>query len=102
MTFVQPDLPVRDICARLHRGNAESEAAFKSIKGNLSFRCECVLAAIKRAGAHGLSAKDLAADWNVGLNTISGRFSDLKKANLIRKVSVRDASGVYVAEGGAL
>lgn len=90
-----------DICASRHRGSLESNRAFDSIAGRLPVARARVLAEIQRAGAHGLSAKELAAKWEVGFNTISGRFSELKRDSRIVKIGVRDASAVYV-EGRAL
>jgi len=84
----------QDICKNRHRGSEESIAAFRRMRP-IAARNR-VMADIRRAGPQGITAKELAEHWNVGLNTISGRFSELKKDGLIRKIGVRDGCGVYV------
>ncbi len=98
-TLCQPSLDFtgRDICASRHSGSAESVAAFDRIEGAIPETRRRVLAEIRRAGASGLTAKELAALWGVGLNTISGRFTELKRDGLIVQKGARDHSGAYVA-----
>lgn len=86
-----------DICTNRHLGNEESVAAFDRMAASLSTARSKVLSAIAHAGTYGITAKELASSWNVGLNCISGRFSELKKASLILKVGVRESSGIYIA-----
>lgn len=88
-----------DICQRSHGGNAESRAAYA--QGNKEATRKKILEAITEAGAHGLTVDELAIRWNVGNQTLSGRFSELKVNNLIQKAGTRPTrtgamAGVYV------
>lgn len=83
-----------DITANRHGGNEQSDAAFESILESLSETKRRVLAACFRPG--GVSCRELAEEWEVGLNVISGRFSQLKRDNLIVKHEVRDGSAAYI------
>jgi DNA-binding transcriptional regulator YhcF (GntR family) len=89
-------MSVGDITANRHGGNPESEAAYRRIVGSLRPRARQVLAEIEGAGEEGLTTRELAAKWRVGMNVVSGRFSELKKQEMIRKTGVRDDCGVYV------
>ena len=84
----------QDICQSRHQGSEESVVAFETkIKPSLSQSRAKVLAAIKAAGQDGITCKELAASWGVGMNKISGRFSDLKRAGLIAPAGpARDGS----------
>lgn len=44
----------------------------------------------------GITCKELAAKMGVGMNQISGRFSELKKSKLITKIGVRDGSAIMI------
>jgi predicted transcriptional regulator len=89
-------LPLWDVCANKHKGNAESkEANAKASSGKLQMR-EYVLLNIEKAGDYGLTCKELADKWGVGMNTISGRWTELKAAGLIEQIGRRDGCGVYV------
>lgn len=93
----------RDITANRHKGNAESVAAFERARLHMSEGRMRVLQAIRNAPA-GLTCKELAEQWEVGMNAVSGRFSELKSAGLIRPSGARREGGaVMVAtinEGG--
>jgi hypothetical protein len=97
MNAAQMDLRF-DVCAGRHGGSPESQAAFREHRGGFAKRRGEVLAEIRKAGAGGLTAKELARIWAVGLNTISGRFSELKMDHEI--VVVRDPAGRAVRRDG--
>ena len=83
----------QDITRNRHGGNPESEAAFEKIHRSLPRQRAEVLEAI---GSHqqGITCKEMADSWNVGMNVISGRFSELKRDNLIIKIGVRNGSAI--------
>lgn len=102
-SLFHPNLPVRphfdgaDICSNRHLGNPESIAAHSRVAPSLLTDRARVLDAIRASGSRGLTAKEYADNENVQLNTISGRFTELKRDGRIVKNGVRDRSGVYVA-----
>lgn len=79
-----------DVCARRHRGSPESRAANLDRRAHAAEQRARVHRAIIDAGAHGITADELAERWKVGPNAISGRFTELC------------ASGVIVASGHRL
>ena len=85
-----------DICARKHRGNAQSVAANETAKPTKARQRERVLQACKMFG--GVTCRELADLWRVGMNQISGRFSELKREGLIEKVGTRKGCGIYMAK----
>ena len=85
-----------DICARRHKGNPESRAANKRVRKAEQRRK--VLFAILESGTVGITCRELAEEWNVGMNTISGRFSELKADGDVVKVGTRDGCAVLVAK----
>ncbi len=74
-----------DICSNKHGGNGESIAAFGGGKAEQRQR---VLDAIKASEA-GLTCDELAAQWGVHCNAISGRFTELKREGHIEKQLTR-------------
>jgi len=78
-----------DICRNRHRGNPESEAAFKSIVAGLPFMRAEVLLRIHKADLAGLTVHELAEQLGTTPNTVSGRLTELKKEGRIRKVGMR-------------
>ncbi len=86
-------LRIKDVCAARHKGNPESLAANE--------RAECTKARQRRnvyeavCAAGDLTCRDLANAWGVGMNVISGRFTELKAAGMIVKTGVRDGCAVY-------
>ena len=96
-----------DICAWRHLGNTESDAAFERIADELPKRRRRVYQYIKSRGLDGATAQECAEHFGIALHRISGRFSELKRDNMIRKIGVRNHGGVCVAteilagEGGA-
>ena len=87
----------RDICKGRHGGNANSRAANARLAPNKAKQRERVLAAIVAAGEKGITCKELAEKWGVGMNTISGRFSKLKFDKEIFPSGKRNGCGVFVA-----
>ena len=85
-----------DICARKHGGNEQSKAAFAKIKPGITTQRQRVLAEIKRAGNNGVTCRELASDWGVGMNAVSGRFSELRRSRLIRADGRRVGCSVWV------
>lgn len=81
-----------DVCARKHKGNAESAAANRRV--NKQRDREKVFAACSLRG--GTTCRELATLLGVGMNQISGRFSELKRDNRIKRIGTRDGCGVYV------
>lgn len=90
----------RDICANRHQGNAQSMAAFQRVLESMPEQRANVARAIRHAGSHGLTCKELAERWGCGMNAISGRFSELKAKGLVEKVGTREGSGVMRWKGG--
>ena len=90
----QPEdgLELWDACASKHKGNSESRAANLKANHSKAQDRERVLEACRRPG--GVTCKELAAEWEVGMNNISGRFTELKAKNLIQKIGTRDGSAV--------
>ena len=82
-----------DITRNRHGGNPESIAAFEAIRNSLPQQRSTVLQWIE-AAHDGLTCKELAAAWGVGMNVISGRFSELKRDGLIAKRGTRGGCGV--------
>lgn len=86
-----------DICAARHGGSAESRAAFAAIAAVLSVARGRVLLVIAESGPNGCTAKEAADKLGVPLNTISGRFSELRKLRLIQKTGTRrEGSAVHI------
>jgi DNA-binding transcriptional regulator YhcF (GntR family) len=89
-------LPLWDVCANRHKGNAESKAANAKVSESKTRMQRLVLFNVEKAGDHGLTCKELAGTLNVGMNAISGRWTELKAAGLIEQIGRRDGCGVYV------
>lgn len=87
---------MNDICKNRHNGNNESDNAFDGIKQTLTQKRAEVFLAIFFEGQDGLTAQEYADIQGVGINTISGRFSELKRDGLIRKIGTRNKGGVCV------
>jgi predicted transcriptional regulator len=89
-------LPLWDVCANRHKGNAESKAANAKASESKVKQRELVRVWITATRERGLTCKELAHELGVGMNAISGRFSELKAAGLIEQTGRRDGCGVYV------
>jgi len=85
-----------DICANRHRGSVQSVEAFESFKDTLPGKRLAALNYIERQGERGATAQEYADSLGVGINVVSGRFSELAKAELIKKVGTRNRGGVFV------
>lgn len=88
-----------DICGNRCRHNANSRAANARIAPMKKEQRERVLVAVAAAGSAGITCKELAEQWGVGMNHISGRFSELKAERPCRVLVVgrRDGCAVYRA-----
>jgi len=90
-------LALFDVCRNRHGGAPESVAAnIQGMRGGRRRRMrEDVFAAIREAGLEGITCKELAELWGVGMNVISGRFTELKLDQRIVKCGRRDGSAAY-------
>jgi hypothetical protein len=86
-----------DVTATRHRGNLESMEAYKRFKPKQADQRQMVYGYVSRAGRAGITCRELATLLDVGMNQISGRFSELKASQRIVKVGVREGCAVYVA-----
>ncbi len=76
-----------DVCARRHRGSAESvnaNAAIGPHKGELRER---ILARLRFPGP--ATVKEISSDLNIHYTTVSARLSELKADRLIEKTGER-------------
>lgn len=87
---------MKDTTESKHKGNPQSVEAFREMVENLPEQRQRVWKAIGHAGKSGISAKELALSWGVGMNVISGRFTELKRMGLIYQVGIRNRSAVMV------
>jgi predicted transcriptional regulator len=78
-----------DITESRHGGNACSRDAYERIRGGLPAARRHILDLIEAAGAAGLTSKEIAEQTGRGLNTFSGRLSELKRDGLIRPTGER-------------
>lgn len=67
-----------DICEGKHKGNPQSQAAFQSVRHS-----ERHAQIIELLRVRPMTSKEIARALGVQLNTISGRFSELRKAFLV-------------------
>jgi len=88
-----------DVTAGRHGGNVESAAAYARLKPRQYAQRDMVYDYIARADRIGITCRELAEMLDVGMNQISGRFTELKATGRIVKAGVRDGCAVYVAEG---
>ena len=92
--------PAVDITANRHGGNPESQAAFES--RDRDGDRQLVIEFLRRRGDQGCTADEFAAHVGRQLNTLSGRFSELKRDGVIvpngqkRPTRAGCASKVYV------
>lgn len=86
-----------DVTRRKHGGNEQSEDANRKVEPWKKQSCQDVEAFVRSAGRRGATSKEYAVFKGVGLNTISGRFSELWHARRIHaKDERRFGSGVWV------
>ncbi len=79
---------VVDICARKHKGNEQSTAAFHVVKDKISASQERILNAIRQMDS-GMTVDELSVYFNATPNEISGRCSELKRDGKIYKSGTR-------------
>lgn len=86
-----------DITANRHGGNAQSREAFEKIEAALPKMRNTVYAYVKAYSASGgFTCRELGIVLQVGMNQISGRFTELRKDGLIKKQGTRDGCAVWV------
>ena len=92
-----------DICQNRHRGNPQSEEAFKSIRKELPLRRAICLVLIHKAASEGLTVHELSEQLGTTPNAVSGRLTELKKHGMIKKIGTRPTptggkAAVYVSQ----
>lgn len=91
------DLPLfcsPDICKTKHRGAKNSKRAFNKVEASIPSRKKQIVEIIRARG--NATLKEVADILGVQRNTISGRFTQLVVAGLIRKTGEsRDGFAVY-------
>lgn len=87
-----------DICESRHGGDPNSRAAHQllSRNGTLARQRALVLGAIRAAGPQGITCAELAAHWGVGLNRISGRFTELVRDGKAIRQGRRNGGHVHI------
>ena len=95
----QLDLIFRDPSARKHGGNPQSVAAHKRVIHTKQDTYRKIMELLTARGSYGATSKEIAAAFGVELNTISGRFSELKAMNWIKENGQRrDNAAVLVVK----
>jgi len=90
------DMPLFDVCAGRHGGNRESVAAnYRHLSGRAEQRGR-VFRAVRAAGEGGITCRELAEAWGIGMHRISGRFTELRIEGRIARKRVRAGCAVYV------
>jgi hypothetical protein len=74
-----------DPCERKHGGNPQSEAAHKKVVYTKQATYRRIMDLLTARGEFGATSKEIAGAFGVGLNTISGRFSELKAMRWIKE-----------------
>jgi hypothetical protein len=88
--------PPEDITARKHGGNPQSEDAFQRQAPHIGRDQGEIMAWLMARGDRGGTAKEYAHDAGRELNTISGRFSELKRdGKIVPTGERRDGCAVY-------
>ena len=94
------EMTLFDFCARKHGGESASVAANRRMavegtKSSLRFR---VLEAVREAGSLGVTCRELSERFGLGMNCLSGRFTELDSFNQIEKSgAMRDRCNVWVS-----
>lgn len=84
-----------DITSNRHKGNPESNDAFKDVKDRLVGDRVKILNYLKHCHA---TCKDIAIALNMKYTTVSGRLSELKAMGLVEKTGYRrEGSAVLTA-----
>lgn len=89
----------RDPSARKHGGNPASTDAHRRVVHSKQDTYRKIMELLKARGTYGATSKEIAGAFGVGLNTISGRFSELKSMQWIRENGLRrDNAAVLVVK----
>jgi hypothetical protein len=89
-----------DPCANRHKGNPQSEAAHKRIVHTKQDTYKRITDLLRARGPYGATSKEIAAAFGVQLNTISGRFAEMKQMKWIKETGERrNGAAVLVCEG---
>lgn len=89
-----------DPCERKHGGNPQSVAAHERVKYTKEEVYKRTTALLKARGSHGATSKEIAAAFGVELNTISGRFSEMKQMGWIKENGERrNGAAVLILAG---
>lgn len=100
-----------DPCERKHKGNAQSRAAWDRVAVSADDRKGEICRWLEARGELGGTCDEFAAEIGVEVNTVSGRFSDLKRRFFIkaklddgkpvtRATRTGSMAAVYVLNGG--
>lgn len=74
-----------DPCERKHGGSPTSIEAHKRVVYTKEEVYKRTTALLKARGTYGATSKEIAAAFGVELNTVSGRFSEMKSMNWIKE-----------------
>lgn len=74
-----------DPCANRHKGNPQSVDAHKRVVHSKQETYKRIMDLLKARGGFGATSKEIAGAFGVELNTISGRFSELKAMRWIKE-----------------
>lgn len=97
LPLFSPLIARRDPAHRKHGGNLESHLAHRKALTRKSHWYVLILRALREAKSNGWTAKELALRFGVGLNVISGRFTELRRMGLVVKLKTRrDGSAVLI------
>lgn len=72
-----------------HGGNAESNAAFDSIRCARSPMQREVMLCAEAMGLRGVTLKEVARTMGMSIQTVSGRLTELKASNMLEKTELR-------------
>jgi len=78
---------IKDVTRNRHRGNAESEAAYESVKHRMSADRHTILTYMRFSGPQ--TSKELSLNLQINYTTMSARLSELKAMGLIEKTGER-------------
>lgn len=78
-----------DPCANRHKNNPQSVEAHKKVVHTKQDSYKRIMDLLKARGSYGATSKEIAAAFGVELNTISGRFSEMKAMLWIKESGER-------------
>ena len=83
----------QDVCSNKHGGNAQSVQANRKVSSTKVKSQQLVLEVLRQYGP--LTCKEIAAQMDVEMHTVSGRITELKEQGLVRSTAVcRDGGRV--------